>query len=56
MEERMTFRLTREQMNYLIAEAFKQSSPQKLVKPHEVLRDLIDAAIENSQLELQKAA
>lgn len=56
MEEKLTFRLSKLHMDFLKRVAFERSSPARMVKPHEVLRDLIDQAIKDSQSEQREAA
>ena len=56
MEEKLTFRLSKTHMDFLKEMAFSQSSPRKMVKPHEVLRELIEQAMKNSQLKQRETA
>ncbi|SKA81080.1 hypothetical protein SAMN02745130_02162 [Thiothrix eikelboomii] len=55
-DEKITFRCTREQLQYLNAEAIKRSTPEKLFKPIDVLRDLIVEKMQESQSENKLAA
>lgn len=55
-DEKISFRCTREQYLFLNAEAIKRSTPAKLVKPVDVLRDLIVEKMKESQLENKLAA
>lgn len=55
-DEKITFRCTREQLQYLNAEAIRRSTPAKLFKPIDVLRDLIVEKMQESQLENKLAA
>lgn len=56
MEEKLTFRLSKTHMDFLKELAFAQSSPSKMVKPHEVLRDLIEQELQKHQSEQRVAA
>lgn len=55
-DERISFRCTREQYLFLNAEAIKRSTPSKLVKPIDVLRDLIVKKMQESQSKEKLAA
>ena len=55
-DEKITFRCTREQLQYLNAEAIKRSTPAKLFKPIDVLRDLIVEKMQESQSKERLAA
>ncbi|WP_020395362.1 hypothetical protein [Thiolinea disciformis] len=55
-DERVSFRCTREQLHFLNAEAIRRSTPDKMVKPVDVLRDLIVEKMQESQSKEKLAA
>ena len=48
-DERISFRCTKDQLQWLNAQSLARSTPLKLVKPVDVLRELIDQEMRKSQ-------
>lgn len=56
LTEKLSFRLTGAELDFLAITAHQRSAPRKQVKPNMIVRELIAEAMKKSQSEVREAA